>query len=97
MNKHAFLTHLSIETTTLEIWIEQEWLVPRQAQEEQADTDLHFSDADLARARLIQHLGGGMGVNDAGIDVILHLLDQLHGVRQAFEGLSESLGQNPLP
>ena len=88
MNRQTFLTHLSIETHTLEVWLEQEWLVPQRA-----DRDLHFSDADLARARLIQHLGRGMGVNEAGIDVILHLLDQLHGVRQAFEGLHESLGQ----
>ena len=88
MNRQTFLTHLSIEMHTLEVWIKQDWLVPQRA-----DTEPHFSDADLARARLIQHLKAGMGVNDEGIDVILHLLDQLHGVRQAFEGLHESLGQ----
>ena len=88
MDRHAFLTHLSIETTTLEVWLEQEWLVPQQAH-----TEPQFSDADLARARLIQHLGSGMGVNDAGIDVILHLLDQLHGMRRAFAGLNESFGE----
>ena len=33
----------------------------------------------------------GMGVNEPGIDVILHLLDQLHGVRQALEGVNASL------
>ena len=93
INRETFLTHLSIETHTLEVWIEQEWLVPRPAPERAAGTDVHFTDADVARARLIQHLRAGMGVNDEGIDVILHLLDQLHGVRQAFEGLHESLGQ----
>ena len=93
MNRQTFLAHLSIETHTLEVWIAQEWLVPRHAERERADTEPHFSDADLARARLIQHLKAGMGVNDEGIDVILHLLDQLHGVRQAFEGLHASLGQ----
>lgn len=93
MNRQTFLTHLSIETTTLEVWLAQEWLVPGHVRGERADTEPHFSDADLARARLIQHLKAGMGVNDEGIDVILHLLDQLHGVRQAFEGLHESLGQ----
>jgi chaperone modulatory protein CbpM len=40
-----------------------------------------FSDADLARARLIQDLRLDFGVNDKGVAIILHLLDQLHGLR----------------
>lgn len=40
-----------------------------------------FSDADLARALLIHDLKVDLGVNDQGIAVILHLLDQLHGLR----------------
>jgi chaperone modulatory protein CbpM len=42
---------------------------------------LLFSDTDLARARLIQDLRQDFGVNDEGIAIILHLLDQLHGLR----------------
>ena len=40
-----------------------------------------FSEADLARARLIQDLRMDFGVNDEGISIILHLLDQLYGLR----------------
>jgi chaperone modulatory protein CbpM len=38
---------------------------------------------DLARARLILDLRGAMGINDEGIDVILHLVDQIYGLRCA--------------
>ena len=38
---------------------------------------------DIARANLIRDLKTNMGVNDAGLDVILHLIDHLHGLRKA--------------
>ena len=47
-----------------------------------------FTDMDLARASLIRDLKHNMGVNDEGLDVILHLLDQMHGLRRA---LAEAL------
>lgn len=87
MNKQAFLTHLSLEVHVLDLWLEQEWLVPARR-----EAELHFSEADVARARLIRDLQGGFGVNDPGVDVILHLLDQLHGFRRAFEDLHEGMG-----
>jgi len=40
-----------------------------------------FSEADLARAWLIQDLKVDFGVNDEGVAIILHLLDQLYGLR----------------
>ena len=43
---------------------------------------------DLARANLIHDLKHNMGVNDEGLDVILHLIDQMHGLRRA---LAEAL------
>ena len=41
-----------------------------------------FSEVDLARARLIRDLKVDLGVNDDGIAIVLHLLDQLHGLRR---------------
>ena len=78
MNKQQFLTSAGLEVQTLEFWIEQQWLVP-----DQTATEISFSDADLARAHLIRDLKGDFGVNDEGVDVILHLVDQLHGLRRA--------------
>jgi chaperone modulatory protein CbpM len=42
---------------------------------------LQFSDADLARVRLIRDLQVDFGLNAEGIAIVLHLLDQLHGLR----------------
>jgi chaperone modulatory protein CbpM len=42
-----------------------------------------LSEADEARCDLICDLRHDMGVNDEGIDVILNLLDQIHGLRRA--------------
>jgi chaperone modulatory protein CbpM len=86
MNTQEFLTCASLEMQTLDIWLEQRWLIP-----DQTFGGMNFSDVDLARARLIRDLKTGFGVNDEGIDVILHLIDQLHGVRRALEQLNKDL------
>jgi chaperone modulatory protein CbpM len=82
MNKQEFLSHAAVQVQTLDLWLEQQWLVPAQTSE-----GISFSDMDLARARFIRDLKTDFGVNDEGIDVILHLVDQLHGLRRALERL----------
>lgn len=80
-----FLRRAGIDQATLEIWIEEEWLIPETAAPEPA-----FSEADIGRAQLIRDLTHGMGVNREGVGVILHLLDQMHGLRSAMTGLLDS-------
>jgi len=82
MNKQEFLNSAGLRIEMLDFWIEQQWLIP----EETAD-GVAFSDVDLARAHFIRDLKGDLGVNDEGVDVILHLVDQLHGLRRALEQL----------
>ena len=86
MNKQEFLTCSGLHVQTLEFWLEQRWLIP-----DQASGGTSFSDTDLGRARLIQDLKTDLGVNDEGVDVILHLLDQLHGLRRALDQLHKDL------
>ncbi|MEZ2224599.1 chaperone modulator CbpM [Rhizobium sp. RCC_161_2] len=76
MDDHEFCQRLEIELTELEQWIGEGWLAPQFDEHKR-----RFRDADLARARLILDLAHGMGVNQAGIDVIMDLVDQLHGLR----------------
>lgn len=78
MDKQGFLTHTGLRRETLELWLEQRWLLP-----EQTAAGAAFSGVDVARAHLIMDLQADLGVNDEGVDVILHLMDQLHGLRQA--------------
>lgn len=89
IDKAEFLTRSGLKVQTLEFWIEQEWVVP-----EETATGLAFSDVDIARAHLIRELSEKLGANEAGIDIILHLLDQLHGFRHAFEHLRMHMEAN---
>ena len=80
-----FLHHTGLDDNTLELWLTEEWIIPAQA-----DQDIAFSEADLARAKLIHELGSDMGVNQQGIGVVLHLLDQVHSLRRALASLGNA-------
>jgi len=82
MTKQEFLRSSGLQVRTLELWIEQEWLVP-----EETPTGIRFGDIDIARAQFIRELKNDIGANDEGIGVILHLVDQLHGMRRALAAL----------
>ena len=86
MSKLEFLSRAGLEVQTLDIWLEQHWLIP-----DQTSGGLNFSEMDLARAHLIRDLKADFGVNDEGVDVVLHLVDQLHGLRRALAQLNRDL------
>lgn len=86
MTKRDFLTSSGLKVETLEFWLEQEWLLP-----ERTRTGIRFSEVDVARARLIHELKNDLGANDEGIDVILHLMDQMHGMRRVLNLLREGV------
>lgn len=85
MSKQEFLVSANLQEQTLEFWLEQRWLIPQGQMPEP-----RFSECDMARASLIQELQRDFGVNDAGIEIVLHLMDQLHGARQMLSLLRES-------
>jgi chaperone modulatory protein CbpM len=78
ITEREFLQRARLDQRTLSIWIEEEWLIPGRSAHE-----LSFTEMDLARANLIHDLKDKMGVNDEGLGVILHLLDQMHALRRA--------------
>jgi chaperone modulatory protein CbpM len=88
MNKREFLTNAGLQVQTLEFWVDQRWLIP-----DQTSAEMTFSETDVARAHLIRDLKSDLGVNDEGVDVILHLVDQLHGLRGAFEQLHRDINE----
>ena len=91
MSKHEFLAFSGLQLQTLELWLEQKWLVPEETAEGPS-----FREMDIARARLILDLKNDMRVNDEGVDVILHLMDQLHGLRLALAELREAMPKAPI-
>lgn len=89
METREFLWAAHLEAGALEDWIEAGWLLPRDNGEGR-----RFSEVDLARVRLIRDLRE-LGVNDDAVPVILHLIDQLHGLRRALRGvLSDMAAQS---
>jgi chaperone modulatory protein CbpM len=90
MHYREFLIRARIEDNVLQEWVAAGWLIPA---EDEGQTD--FSDLDLARAQLINDLKGDIGVNDEGIGVILHLLDQLHGLRRTLGDLVSAVHTGP--
>ena len=85
METREFLWAARLEAETLEAWIEAGWLVPRGDEKHRT-----FAEVDLARVRLIRDLRE-LGMNDDAIPVILHLIDQLHGLRHALRGVLSSI------
>jgi chaperone modulatory protein CbpM len=77
METQEFIDRSYLDASTLNAWIDAEWLLPVTG-----ETKFLFSEADLARARLIRDLKVDFGVNDEGIAIVLHVLDQLHGLRR---------------
>ena len=92
ITKLEFLERAKIDHSTLEVWIEEEWLIPTRMAQEPV-----FSEADLARAKLIRDLIDDMGVNAEGVGVALNLLDQLHGLRRAMAEVLKALHRRSEP
>lgn len=62
----------------LRSWVAAGWIAI-----EENEIGAPLSEVHEARCNLICDLKQDMGVNDDGIDVILNLLDQIHGLRRA--------------
>jgi chaperone modulatory protein CbpM len=76
MDAETFVVHAKINVQILETWVEAGWLAPARVEDR-----VHFTEIDLARAHLINDLTG-LGVNEAGVPIVLDLVDQLHGLRR---------------
>ncbi len=88
ITEREFVQRAHIDETTLEVWIRESWICPDCAAPQRAYTEM-----DVARAGLIHDLKHNMGVNDEGLDVILHLIDQMHGLRRALAEALASIGE----
>lgn len=85
MTRAEFLAQLGITDATLCAWVACGWV--RDAGE--------LDDAALARATLVRELVEALEVNEAGVDVALALLDQVHALRRALRMMADSLDALP--
>jgi chaperone modulatory protein CbpM len=89
ITKQEFLIRSGLGQETLASWLEEQWLIPSDS-----SVETSFSDIDIARAQLIRDLQEIMGVNDEGVGVILHLVDQLYSMRRTLMTL-QNVVQHP--
>ena len=90
LSKSEFLSLSGLGQEMLNAWIVEEWLIPSGP-----SVELTFTEIDIARARLIRDLQADFGVNDEGVDVILHLVDQLNGMRRTMMELRHVVQTTP--
>lgn len=75
---------------TLHLWIERGWLAPARGGE-----GYRFREIDLARLRLIHEFSTELALDDEALDVVLPLLDQLHGLRRELQRLAGAVDAQP--
>jgi chaperone modulatory protein CbpM len=86
IKRQDFLLLIRIDDSTLDEWLKDEFLSP-----DQVENDFIFSEIDVARAHLILDLQNNMGVNNPGLSIILHLIDQMHSMRRLMSDVVTTL------
>jgi chaperone modulatory protein CbpM len=89
MKAHEFALQARINGKKLNAWLEAGWIAPQRN-----DEGTHYSEIDVARARLIADLKD-LGINDEGVPVVLDLVDQLHGLRRVLRELLSTIKAQP--
>ena len=92
ISRREFMMRAQLDDATLTAWISEEWIIPHSATAEP-----EFAEVDVARAELIRDLRHDLDVNDAGIGVILNLVDQVHGLRRTLGELLQDRRERVTP
>ena len=71
-------------------WVEQSWVLP----DEESGRWL-FDDSDVARISLIRDLREDMAINDEAMPLVLRLLDQVYGLREALREIHAAVRELP--
>ena len=79
-------TVAGLHRETLHVWIERGWVVPQRG-----GGGYRFQEIDVARIRLIQEFRSELEIDEDAMDVILPLLDQVHGLRRELHRLADAV------
>lgn len=75
---------------TLHIWIERGWVAPARG-----SGGYRFREIDAARVGLIHEFSTDLALGEDAVDVVLGLLDQVHGLRHQLRALAEAISAEP--
>ena len=91
LSEQEVVSHfVDLQVETLHVWIERGWVTPRRD-----NGGYRFREIDVARVRLIREFSADLDMGEDAIDVILPLLDQVHGLRRQLHRLAEAVNAQP--
>lgn len=79
-----------LQRETLHMWIDRGWIAPQGSR-----SAYRFQEIDVARIRLIHEFHYEFELDEEAMDVILPLLDQVHGLRRELRRLARAVNAQP--
>ena len=79
-----------LSVTRLRSWIEMGCVQPGAGPD-----PIRFTEADVARLRLLCELSDDLAIEEAALPVILSLIDQVHGLRRQLRHFVEAVEEQP--
>jgi len=79
-----------VTTAQLHLWISEEWVRPARD-----NADIAFSEADIARVRLLAMLCNELGVGNEAVPIILSLIDQVHDMHEQMRIIADAIEAQP--
>jgi len=83
-----------LDRAELRRWIENRWVLPERAAAASGEIWV-FHEVDIARVELIHHVRQEFAVDDAAMDLLLSLLDQLYSMRRQMRRLADAIERQP--
>lgn len=82
--------YTGLRRQTLHVWVERGWVIP-----ERDRSGYQFREIDVARVGLIYEFSTELELDEDAMDVILPLLDQVHGLRHQLRCLANAVSAQP--
>jgi chaperone modulatory protein CbpM len=90
------LDQLSVEcgvaVDEIVLWVERRWVRP-----DRSGDELAFTDADVARLRMVAEFHRDLAIDDDTMPVVLDLLDRLHAARAHLRSVLMAVAELPEP
>lgn len=91
MGEKEVLGHfMGLRRETLRVWVERGWVMP-----ERDRAGYRFREIDIARVGLIYEFSTDLELDEDAMDVVLSLLDQVHGLRHQLRRLADAVSAQP--
>lgn len=80
----------ALQRETLRLWVERGWVAPLPAK-----SGFRYREVDVARVGLIYEFSTELALDEDTVEVILPLIDQVHGLRHQLRRLADAIATQP--